>query len=835
MNRFFRLIILSAFFITAFNEADAQQTIVKGKVIDANTGDPVPFANVFFQGTTDGVTTDFVGYFTIKTNQAVDSVIVSYIGYKTKTKAITRGITQELNFQIEEQVQNLEEIVFVAEENPAFAILRNVVKNKKANDKRSLDAYEYESYNKIEFDIDNITDKFRERKLVKKVTTVLDSIDRIAGEDGKPVLPIFISESISKFYYRKTPTLRREHILKTKITGVGITDGSLTSQLIGSSFQEYNFYQNWLNIVEKDFISPIADGWKLYYDVYLTDSLYIDDHFCYRIDIEPKREQDLAFNGSIWITKDEYALKQVDVYVDKSANLNFIEKIKIQQELEPTAAGPWIPTKSRVLIDVSELAKNNAGILAKFYTSNKDWVINEPKPNKFYNAGIEVAEDARQPDPEFWDRKRHDPLTPTEKNVIQMIDTLRNITPVRRLTDIVTYLGTGYISLGKIDFGPYPLTYATNNIEQNRFRLGFRTNVKFSRKWIFSGYAAYGTLDERWKYSAGVEYIASRKPWTKLGFSTSYDIEQIGLDTKEGFIGSVPFETFVRNRRHVSPYLLTENRFYVQTELSKGLNEKIILKHRYFDPIFNFAYITNLGEGGTPELGRNFTTSEVTLQTRFGKDEIWIQNDNERLSLGTVQSPVVTVNYTLGVSNLLDGDFTYHDVSVNAFQSLKLGLLGTSTYSITARRIFEPVPFLLLEGHLGNETIFYIPRAYNLMDFFEFVSDSYVSLNYRHQFQGFLLNRVPLFKKLKWRFVGTANLLYGGIQQHNRDLIPDLDAGGNEVLQFRELNDGPYVELGYGIENIFKVFRIDAFHRLTYLDRPDVNSFGVKVSFQLIL
>ena len=227
------------------------------------------------------------------------------------------------------------------------------------------------SYNKIEFDIDNLTDKFKSRRLVQKVQAVIDSVDRIAGEDGNPVLPIFFSESISKFYFRNNPTLQKENILKTKITGVGIQDGTFVSQLIGSSLQEYNFYQNWLNILNKEFVSPIADGWRYYYDVFLIDSLYIDNYLCYRIDIYPKRDQDLAFSGSIWITKEHYALKRVDLFIDKSANLNFIERIKIQQELERTEAGPWIPVKSRVLVDVSEVSENYAGLLAKFYTSNK--------------------------------------------------------------------------------------------------------------------------------------------------------------------------------------------------------------------------------------------------------------------------------------------------------------------------------------------------------------------------------------------------------------------------------------------------------------------------------
>ena len=358
---FFSILSLSAL---------GQETRITGKVTDANSGDPVPFANVIFKGTTNGATTDFDGNYSISTFSPTDSVIVTYVGYQPKAKAVKRGATQVINFQLAEEVISLQEIVIVAGENPAWEILRKVIKNKKDNDKRKLSAYEYDTYTKIEIDVDNLSEKFRQRKIVKKITQVLDSVERIAGEDGKPILPLFITESVSKVYYRDNPSLKTEEILKTKINGIGVEDGSTVTQVIGSSFQEYNFYQNWLNIVSKEFVSPIADGWRIYYEYDLTDSVYIGDELCYRLDYFPKSPQDLAFTGTMWITKNGYALKQIDANIGKQANLNFIEKIRLQQELERTDLGPWLPVKNRVLIDVSELGKENAGMLAKFYTSD---------------------------------------------------------------------------------------------------------------------------------------------------------------------------------------------------------------------------------------------------------------------------------------------------------------------------------------------------------------------------------------------------------------------------------------------------------------------------------
>src|SRR5882672_7819257 len=323
----------------------AQEIVVQGKVTDVGSGDPIPFATLQLKGTTVGVTTDFDGNFLLRTTLQADSIIATSIGYKPRTKAVKAG-NQVINFQLEEGVTSLKEVVITAGENPAFEIIREVVRHKQHNDKRNLSAYEYDVYTKTEVDINQISDKLRRRKTMRKITQVLDSIDRVVGEDGKPILPLTITESVSKFYYRNSPVLKTEQILKTKISGVGFTDGSTVNQVIGSSFQEYNFYQNWLSILSKNFVSPIADGWRLYYAYELTDSLYIGKDFCYRLDFFPKSPAELAFAGTMWITKEDFALKQIDASIGKRANINFIDKIQVQQELTPTANGPWIPLKN---------------------------------------------------------------------------------------------------------------------------------------------------------------------------------------------------------------------------------------------------------------------------------------------------------------------------------------------------------------------------------------------------------------------------------------------------------------------------------------------------------
>jgi len=813
----------------------SQETIVTGKVTDANTGDPIPYANVVFLGTQIGVTTDFEGYYMLQTQTPTDSIVVSYIGYKVKKKPVIRGVKQVINYQIEEDITKLQEVVFLAGENPAYEILRRVVKNKKSNDKRKLVAYEYDTYTKIEIDVDNITEKFRQRKVIKQITQVLDSIDIIAGEDGKPILPILITESVSKVYYRDNPSLRYENILRSKINGLGVEDGGMVTQFVGSSFQEYNFYQNWLNIVSKDFVSPIADGWRLYYEYDLMDSLYLGDTYCYRLDFFPKSPQDLAFTGSMWITRDDYALKQIDASVGKQANLNFIEKIKIQQELAPTEGGAWLPVKNRVLIDVGELTNTSAGMLAKFYTSNKNFVINKPYEPSFYQQPIIMAEDARMNEQDkFWDSLRHEPLSETEKSVYKMIDTLTQIPVVRTYTDIVKIFVNGYYKMGKIDVGPYVSMLAINNIEGVRIQPGFKTNINFSDKWVLGGQLGYGFGDNQMKYTAFVQRILSRHRWTTLSVRATSDLGRVGVDEETAgdnflVLASQRFGIFRRG------YYTNAVRVVFRRELFKGFTQRVGFRYFTFDPTFNFAYYDNPDDIANSQIRQSFASSELILETRYARDELFIQSDNDRYSLGTTRWPVITVRYIKGFKGMLNSNFDYHKLRLSVYKRIRFGPLGTGYLNLAGEYVFTTLPYPLLGLHLGNQSPIYTSVTYNQMNYGEFISDRYATLQYQHHFEGFLFNRIPLMRKLKWRLVGTANVIYGSISKANIDINSPLTPDGEPTLPFGYFDNRPYVELGYGVENIFKFLRVDFVHRLTYLNNPDVRKFGILFSFQFDL
>jgi len=721
-------------------------------------------------------------------------------------------------------------VVITAGENPAFEIIREVVRHKQHNDKRNLSAYEYDVYTKTEVDINQISDKLRKRKTMRKITQVLDSIDRVVGEDGKPILPLTITESVSKFYYRNSPVLKTEQILKTKISGVGFTDGSTVNQVIGSSFQEYNFYQNWLSILSKNFVSPIADGWRLYYDYDLTDSLYIGKDFCYRLDFFPKSPAELAFAGTMWITKEDFALKQIDASIGKRANINFIDKIQVQQELTPTANGPWIPLKNRVLVNVSELSKNSAGLLAKFYSSNKNIIINHPYELNFYEQTIQVKEDAGlvQED-SYWDSLRHEPLSTTEKNVYKMIDTLKNIPVVKTYTDVFKVAVEGYYNFGKIEVGPYLNAIASNTVEGFRIQGGFRTNVSFSKRMVYSGMVAYGFQDEKLKFSFSTKQILSRNHWTTVNFRVRKDIVRLGVD-EEAVRTSSLFLAAAQWGRFHRAYYYDEGFASVNREFMRGLSGRLAFRYWTFSPTYAFGYQQNPSDSNSPILDQ-FKTSEVFTEARYAHHETFIQNGNERISLGSGNWPAVTLRYTHGIKGVFGSDFNYDKVLLDFQQRLNMGPLGAAYVTIDGEYIYNDLPYPLLSVHLGNQAPVYSAYTFNLMNYGEFVSDKSVSMHYRQYFEGLIINRIPLMNRLKWRLVGTANIIYGGLRKSNQAMITDSSPAGDPTLKTGFFTPGkPYVELGYGVENIFKFFRVDFVHRLSYLDNPDTRKFGVLVT-----
>jgi Family of unknown function (DUF5686)/CarboxypepD_reg-like domain len=840
-------------------QAQSPTYVVSGTVVDARSGEGVPFSSVALVGRNVGVTSDENGVFTLKTTRLTDSLYVSSMGFGIKRFALDKTkLTQVVVLKLPPAGRVLQEVVVRAGENPAWGILRNVRKNLEKNDRRRIRAYEYNSYSKTAVSLTHISDKLRSNPLIKKVMAAMDKKDSVTDDLGRKIMPLMMTESVSRYFYRESPERKHEDIMKTRLKGMDVIEPEVLSQFVGGNALSYNFYQNYLRVLGKDFASPVGGDWKGWYSMYLADTTRIGDFVCYEIQFDPKNKQDLVFTGKMYIDTTTFALTMIEAKVGPEANLNYVRRMEIEQELEPAldSAGNkigWMPVSMRTTAEVYGVGKNSVGALLQQTTRNSGFLLNQPKPLAYYDRTVSVSDTAKSntvameelegddkeaalADEVYWAKARKnlggmDSLSTNDRKAQGLIDTLRSV-PIVRTTEILTRIATtGWYRRGPVDWGPYPYALAVNNIEGLRIRAGFRTNGNFSRSMVFRAYAAYGTGDARFKGGAELDFILSRRKWTVMGVRASYDLDRLGF-TPELINGNKIFQAFARFGKYQGGFYNNQQEIYVRTEPLKGVMLTATLGDRTFMPTFPFHYRVN------PELDDNsptrpdFTDSYWSVEARLARQETYVMDGNERIPVATKRTPVLWIKYQHG-QRILGGDFVYHRYSFRAFQTLKFGKMGRSSYVLQAGFIPSRLPAPLLFPHTGNPTFFFAPNTFNRMQFYEFVSDRFMSLHWQHNFDGVFFNRIPLIKKLNWRLWANADVLWGSRQARSRQVdSPRPVPSGQPSTVFGVLNpDIPYMEAGYGISNIFKFLRIQAVHRLNYLT-PGTDRFIIKGSVE---
>ena len=852
------LFLFLAFVFASLPDLGRAQTTytVTGLVTDARTGEPVPFASVALLGKQSGTVADENGRYKLVVSKLADSIAVSSMGYATLRRFIdAERESQAVDFKLAPTGQSLQEVVVRAGENPAFRVLRQLRKNRSINDRSRLSAYESDTYTRTQIALSHVSAKMSSNPLIKRVKEGMKGGDSLTDDEGNRLLPLLMSESVSRYYFRSNPQAKREDIRKTRIRGVAVDDAGVSSQLLGgTNLVSQNFYDNYIPILGKDFASPVGDNWKNWYEFYLADTLLIGNRVCYEIQFDPKRAEDLAFVGKAWIDTTTFALCQIETHIGARANLNYVRRLTISQELEPvldtvaeagkpsaTAIMGWLPVGVTLVADLTGIGKNSLGLRAELSMNSSNFLINKPRPLGFYEQPIELPDTVATANDTFWANIRSemtgsDSLSRTDRKAERMIKQLRSIPAVKTAEFMGQIAVTGFYKAGGFDIGPYPYLLAANSVEGLRMRLGFRTNDDFSRHLVLRGYLAYGTLDKEMKYGAEANYIFSRQHWTVLGVKTSYDLERLGI-TPELVGGNRMFYALTRFGRYRGGYQTHQQEIFFRTEPIKGIMLTGTLGTRTIDPIFPYYYRKEPEMGDQSPLGSDLTDAYWSIEARLARKEKYIMDGNERITLGTKRAPVLTIRFTHG-STAMGSDYSYNRITLRAQQSLRIGTLGRTAYLLTAGYTPDALPVPLLFPHIGNPTFLLTPNTFNRMQFYEFVSDQFVAIHMQHRFEGFLFNRIPAVRRLNWRLVANADALWGSMAAKNKaiEAVRNLP-NGERTVHFGSLDGAvPYLELGYGIENIFKILRIQAVHRLTYLNAPSgqpVDKFTIKAALAL--
>ncbi len=790
---------------------------IKGSVKDAVSGDAMPYVNISVAGKSEGTTSGENGHFILKfTKSTNDTIVISSIGYKKLKIAVSDIVDNRISTEMITDLFSLPEVTILPGENPAVVLLRAVIENKGRNRPEIFDYYSCEVYNKIRFDINNFSDKFAKRRSMRHFSFVFENSDT-SEVTGKVYLPVFFSESLTDFHYRKRPKTKREIIKASKFSGL---KNESISRFMGSMYQEISIYDNYIELFEKNFVSPIADNGLLFYKYYLVDSAIVNNLWCYRLDFKPRRKQELTFEGHLWIHAGSFAVQSYEMDAAEDANINFVNYMSFAAEYEP-AVDTWVKKRESVFLDFTLLNEfeKSTGFFANKTSTYDKYTFNKPGDDIFSNPNHVITLDNTQTyNDEFWENVRHEELSEKEALVYNMVDSLKSMPIFNTYLDIIVAITTGYYVKGWFELGPYMSLLSFNPIEGTRLGIGFRGSNEFSTRIMPYGNIAYGIEDERIKYGFGALYMFNKIPRRTLEFNYKYDLEQPGKSEnaiREDFLIGTIFTRGPLDKMLMTEELLLEysHEWFSGFMTGIGLNHKTLYANEG-EPfkIHTMAYSIN----------RNFlSTAEISASIRFAPRERFVSGEFVRVSLGS-KYPITTLKLSKGVYH-----HDYLKLNLNFSHWFNIGAIGWSKYIIDAGKVYGFAPYPFLKLHEGNQSFFFDENAFNMMNYFEFVSDQWVSLYYTHHFDGFFFNRIPLLRKLKLREVIWGKALYGTMNETNTYY--------NELPIYTNTLNKPYFEAGVGVENIFKFFRVDAGWRLSHLENNNISPFSILFSIQIII
>jgi hypothetical protein len=805
------------------------QTKVGGRVVD-EFGDPVAFANVIFKNSKEGVITDENGNFYFESKENYSTLIVSYVGFEKKEIALKPGLNTGLKIQLKSGTELKEVVIYTGKtskkNNPAIDILRKIWERRRKNGLKMFKQYQYDKYEKVEFDLNTIDSAFMNNKVFKGMEFIFNQIDT-SSISGKTYLPIFINEVLSEVYGDNEDKKFKEITKASKNSGFGSGDGVNT--FIKDLYAEFDIYDNYLKFFDKDFVSPLSRTGINVYNYVLNDSMFIDNKWCYNIVYYPRRKNELTFKGDFWVNDTTFAIKKINLEASKSANINWVKEIYIEQEYEVLNDSVFLLTRDYMMSDFSFSKKEESkGVYGKRTTLAKNHKFNIKKDSKFYKKEVNFYDNAvfNKPD-EFWEANRFESLNKNEAGIYKMLDTLKEVPRFKRIYNLASILGSGYIEFPKLklDYGPIFSTFGYNDVEGQRIRVGGRTYFGPNDKWRIQGYTAYGFRDNQFKYGISGRWMVNPNNRLILSIGNRRDVEQMGVSLTtsndvlgRSFASSALFASGVNNRL-TSVNLTTLG---LEIEPFKNFTFQTNFTYRTLKSAsneFSLDYYTDLTQ---TEVKSQVKQSEINLVAEFTPRRKTVGYGVDRLDVDFNYARVF-LSYSNGIKGVLDSDFNYQKLQFYYRQPILIGGFGRLFTTFETGKIFGEVPLGLMGVIPGNQSWFVIENTYNLLNYYDFVADEYASLHLEHHFNGRLFSRIPYLRKLNLREIVGIKGVYGKVSENNKT----LNASGLNYVAPEEL----YWEYHAGVGNIFKVLRIDFAWRGSYLDMPDARKFAVRASF----
>jgi len=802
------------------------QIKITGLVIDEQD-EPVPFANIIFKGSIDGTISDENGRFYLESSTYHKELEVSFLGFETQLVPLNRG-SMNLRIVLAEGRDQLNEVrVYTGrvkkKNNPAIDILKKIWAKKRKNGLNMYTRYEFDRYEKIEFDLNNIDEKLMDKKVFNGMEMVFDQIDT-SKITGKVYLPIFINESVYKTYGKNIYPRKKNNLLLANKNS-GYSDNQALISFLKQLYVDFNIYDNYLLFFDKKFSSPLSKLGPDVYNYVLTDSSFIGNKWCYNILFYPRRKNELTFKGDFWVSDTTFAIKEIQMYATKNANVNWVKEIYIEQDFEVLNDSVFLLKRDYIMTDFALNQRDKSkGVYGKRTTLFDNHVFNVKRPDQFYKEQIQDNEEMYNRSDDFWAKNRQEELSKNEIGIYNMLDTLQNVKRFQQINTVGEILASGYWNFTKgWDYGPVLSTFGYNDIEGFRLRFGGRTYIGQNDKARANGYIAYGFMDKRFKYGIEGKLLLKGKDRWILSLGTMHDIEQLGVslttsnEVLERSFATTSIFTSGDNSK-LSDVDLTNFKVSVEpvknVELRLGTTYKTLKSAN--PEVFNVDYYDENGDiqSSTEQVDVSFAVQYTPNRKSYGFGV-------ERSTSNGGRYPTFFFSYTRGLKDVFNSDFDYHKLQFFYEQPYQLGLFGRLRSTFEIGKTFNVVPLQLLSIVPGNQTFFSSQKLFDLLDYYEFVTDEYVSLHLEHNFNGKLFSKIPWIRDLQWREIIGVRGVIGGISQENKDI------NASDVIYVAPENI--YWEYHFGIGNIFKLLRVDFEYRGSYRQRPGATNFAVKV------
>ncbi len=837
--KYFKHILFLLSLLTITNSF-SQIISINGKVNDAKTNANMEFVNVHFKKSMIGTTSDENGNFTIKTETLPDTLIISFIGYKTFKTFISEQPKQKLIISLQENLLLLNEVNIINYKDPGKYIIQKVIENKSKNDIKRFDNSVFNEYRKTEIDIYNL-DTSQSSGFFKNIAAIYKTFKT---DSFNNVAPIYFTEKFFRTYHSNNLQTNIEHLIATK--QLGLSTDKLGSKLDKFEFK-INLYDGIIPILKTSFLSPISTLGLSYYKFIPLDTITEGNKQYIRLKVNPKIKNENTFIGYIWVEDETFAITKYQLQTTKGSNINFIDNIKINQDyvsIENNVESKkaiWLPQKFNTTIEFNN-GLDLLGIPIKGDSTSKkirltntsiynDYIINSEtlNANNFYNKSKNIDSTSAQTNTiqNFDDVYRIEKLSTKEQAIYNTFDSLKINKKFVRETKLTTLIATGYWDIGcRLRVGPYSSLVSTNLVEGLRVRTGFWTLPCFSKTFNINGYAAYGFKDKVIKGGLGFKYVPTTKRYLKTELFARSDFDLL-LDFDDALDADNVFTLALRKNIPAYQVFTQQIKLLQEIDLNHNWSAKGFVCIKTLNPTFDYTYY-QIGENDSIfdfKPLKKMAVNEFGIVLRYAHNERTTIFNYDKIRIIS-RFPVFTLNYTYGFELTKNNFFEYHKIVANVSQEINLPVKGSLFYAASVGQLFGTVPALLLFTPTGNA--YYVSNKYtfNNMLPYEFAADRFASLMLRYNMGGIILSKIPLINKLNLRERIIFNNYMGVMSNENRKF--------NNINPIKTTGLKPYSEAGVGIGNLFNVLSIDAIWRLSQFNSNQaVTRFGIYTTLTL--